>query len=117
MENGIRAPVSLWNRNTLDGFKEKCTDPASRSTGVSAVMMERTEGFSEQGWAEITLTSRPMTSTRLKLAAKGPFSVRMKPSGRIPTVTGWSGTPFTERTAWSPSHSVSFRTSPLNTFD
>lgn len=27
MENGIRAPVSLWNRNTLDGFKEKCTDP------------------------------------------------------------------------------------------
>ena len=73
MENGIRAPVSLWNRNTLDGFKEKCTDPASRSTGVSAVMMERTEGFSEQGWEEITLTSRPMTSTRLKLAAKGPF--------------------------------------------
>ena len=45
MENGIRAPVSLWNRNTLDGFKEKCTDPASRSTGVSAVMMERTEKF------------------------------------------------------------------------
>ena len=73
MENGIRAPVSLWNRNTLDGFKEKCTDPASRSTGVSAVMMERTEGFSEQGWEEITLTSRPMTSTRLKLAAKGRF--------------------------------------------
>ena len=84
MENGIRAPVSLWNRNTLDGFKEKCTDPASRSTGVSAVMMERTEGFSEQGWAEITLTSRPMTSTRLKLAAKGPFSVRMKPLGTDP---------------------------------
>ena len=112
MGSALRSP--LWNRIHLGlALRKSCTVPASRIHGRLSAVDDGsgpTEILRYRDGQTITLTSRPMTSTRLKLAAKrAVWSVRMKPSGRIPTVTGWSGTPLQRKGLRSlPSHSVCF---------
>ncbi len=113
----IRSPLSGAKRYTLAGFRSKCTSPPEMWFQSSADMMERTTSVFAALFRKITETSRPVISGRTISLCMAPPSRRMKPSGRIPTETGPSGTdsPSATRNTGSPAiHSCPSFSSPSN---